>query len=592
MAQERVERRLAAILVADMVGYSRLMEADEAGTIARQKACRKELIDPKITEHNGRIVKSTGDGLLIEFGSAVDAVECAVASQRAMAEREADVPEDRRIQYRVGINVGDIVIDGDDILGDGVNVAARLEGLAEPGGICVSGDVYRQVEGKTGLAFEDLGEQTVKNIKRPVRVHRVQMAGAGAAGAGTEVEPPALELPDKPSIAVLPFDNMSGDPEQEYFSDGITEDIITGLSGFRSLFVIARNSTFTYKGKPVNVRQVAQELGVRYVLKGSVRKAGSRVRISAQLIDAGDGHHVWAERYDRDLDDIFAVQDEITERVVATVIPALDQAEQERAARKPPDSLDAWDCYQRGLWHMNRRRLSEFPAAREYFRQAIRLAPRSPLGYCGLAYLGSAEATLALHGPESDILKEIDEAALTAVALDELDAMTHVVMGWSKMLMRETLLAIPEFERAVQLNPNHALSHAGLATALTYAGRVDDGIRATETASRLSPRDPSRPFWQMTTAAGLFVTERYETALAELDAVLGRQPRWAVALALRAAILSALGKLDQASALSERVHEILPNFKPSSAILVFPFMDDTFIDKLRVALTTAGWEWR
>ncbi len=591
MVEQSVTRRLTAILVADMVGYSRLMEADEVGTIAQLKTHRKELIDPSIARHRGRIVKTTGDGLLIEFPSVVDAVACAVEVQKGMAARGVGVPEDRCIQFRTGINLGDIIIDGDDILGESVNVAARLEALAEPGGICVSGNVHEQVAGKLDLAFEDMGEQTVKNIKRPVRVYRVRMAGAGAVG-GEAAEPPALELPDKPSIAVLPFDNMSGDPEQEYFSDGITEDIITGLSAFRSLFVIARNSTFTYKGKPVNVTQIARELGVRYVMEGSVRKAGNRVRITAQLIDASNGHHVWAERYDRELDDVFAVQDEITERVVATVVPALDQAEQERAARKPPDSLDTWDCYQRGLWHMNRRQLSEFPAAREYFRQAIRLAPRSPLGYCGLAYLGSREAMIAMHGPESDLLKEIDEAARTAVALDELDAMGHVVMGWSKVLMRETLLAIPEFERAVQLNHNHAPSLGGLAVALTFAGRVDEGIRATETALRLSPRDPDRPFWQMTTAAGLFVTERYETALAELDVVLGQHPRWAFALTLRAANLSALGKLDQASALIERVHEILPNFKPSSAILVFPFMDDTFLDKLRVALEGADWEWR
>jgi adenylate cyclase len=567
------------------------MEADEEGTRVRLRSLQSELIDPRIAADGGRIVKTTGDGILVEFPSAVDAVRNALAIQTAMPGRDANLPEDRRIAIRVGINVGDVIVEGDDIHGDGVNVAARLEAMCEPGSVYVSGSVFEQVTGKLDAAFDDLGEQKVKNIKRPVRVYRVRMAGKEAVGVEA-AEPPALELPDKPSIAVLPFDNMSGDPEQEYFSDGITEDIITGLSAFRSLFVIARNSTFTYKGKPVNVTQVARELGVRYVLEGSVRKAGNRVRITAQLIDASNGHHVWAERYDRDLDDVFAVQDEITERVVATVVPALDQAEQERAARKPPESLDTWDCYQRGLWHMNRRQLSEFPAAREYFRQAIRLAPRSPLGYCGLAYLGSREAMIAMHGPESDLLKEIDEAARTAVALDELDAMGHVVMGWSKLLMRETLLAIPEFERAVQLNPNHAPSLGGLAVTLTFAGRVDEGIRATETALRLSPRDPDRPFWQMTTAAGLFVTERYETALAELDVVLGQHPRWAVALTLRAANLSALGKLDQASALNERVHEILPNFKPSSAILVFPFMDDAFLDKLRVALEGADWEWR
>ena len=592
MAKERVQRRLAAILVADVVGYSRLVEADEEGTRARLKSLYSELIDPRIAADGGRIVKTMGDGILVEFPSAVDAVRNALDIQGAVRRRNADVPERTRIEFRVGINVGDVIVEGDDIHGDGVNVASRLEGLCGPGEVYVSGTVYDQAAGKLAASFEDLGEQTVKNIAKPVRTYRARVGPEADARPEPQAADAPPPLPDKPSIAVLPFENMSGDPEQEYFSDGITEDIITGLSAFRSLFVIARNSTFTYKGKAVVVTQVARELGVRYVMEGSVRKAGNRVRITAQLIDASNGHHVWAERYDRELDDVFAVQDEITERVVATVVPALDQAEQERAARKSPDNMDTWDYYQRGLWHMNRRQLSEFPAAREYFRQAIRQAPRSPLGYCGLAYLGSREAMIAMHGPESDLLKEIDEAARTAVALDELDAMGHVVMGWSKMLMRETLLAIPEFERAVQLNPNHALSHSGLAAALILAGRVEEGIRATETALRLSPRDPDRPFWQMTTAAGLFVTERYETALAELDVVLGQHPRWAFALTLRAANLSALGKLDHASALIERVHEILPNFKPSSAILVFPFMDNTFLDKLRVALEGADWEWR
>jgi len=585
-----LERRLPAILAADVVGYTAMMGADEAGTLRRLTELRREILEPLINEYHGRIVKLMGDGLLVEFASVVDAVACAVAWQKGVVERGEGGEDDIQLQFRIGINLGDVIVEGDDIYGDGVNIAARLESLAESGGICIARNVYDQVKGKVDTAFEDLGEQQLKNVAEPLRVYRVATRVFGTVSAKPAGEP--LPLPDKPSIAVLPFDNMSGDPEQEYFSDGITEDIITGLSAFRSLFVIARNSTFTYKGKAVVVTQVARELGVRYVMEGSVRKAGNRVRITAQLIDASNGHHVWAEHYDRELDDVFAVQDEITERVVATVVPALDQAEQERAARKSPDNMDTWDYYQRGLWHMNRRQLSEFPAAREYFRQAIRQAPRSPLGYCGLAYLGSREAMIAMHGPESDLLKEIDEAARTAVALDELDAMGHVVMGWSKMLMRETLLAIPEFERAVQLNPNHALSHSGLAAALILAGRVEEGIRATETALRLSPRDPDRPFWQMTTAAGLFVTERYETALAELDVVLGQHPRWAFALTLRAANLSALGKLDHASALIERVHEILPNFKPSSAILVFPFMDNTFLDKLRVALEGADWEWR
>ena len=379
MAAERVERRLAAILAADMVGYSRLMEADEAETIARQKALRKELIDPKIAEHNGRIVKTTGDGVLVEFASVVDATECAVAIQRAIVEREADVPEERRIQYRVGINLGDIVIDGDDILGDGVNIAARLEGLAEPGGICVSGNVHEQLAGKIVLDFEDLGEQRVKNIKKPVRVYRVRLDGRGADMG------PALELPDKPSIAVLPFENMSGDPEQEYFSDGIAEDIITGLSRNRGVFVIARNSTFTYKGAAVDARQVARELGVRYVLEGSVRKAGSRVRITAQLVDAATGNHVWAERYDRELEDIFAVQDDITQNIVAAIGPELVSAEIQRARRKDPKRLDAWDCTMRATWHFARVTREDMEEARRLALKAIELDPGAAPAFSVLA---------------------------------------------------------------------------------------------------------------------------------------------------------------------------------------------------------------
>ena len=319
MAEERVQRRLAAILAADMVGYSRLIGDDEEGTIARQKAHRAEMIDPVIASHGGRIVKTMGDGLLVEFPSVVDAVKCAVEVQQAMSDREADVSEDRCIQYRVGINLGDIVIDGDDILGDGVNVAARLEGLADPGGICISGDAYRQVLGKIDQSFEDMGERVLKNIAEPVRAYRV-MLDRELAVPGAE----PLPLPDKPSIAVLPFDNLSGDPDQDYFADGITEDIITALSRIGWLFVIARNTTFTFRGTAVDVAAVAKELGVRYILEGSVRKAGNRVRITAQLIDGETGNHIWAERYDRELEDIFAVQDEITENISGALEPQIN----------------------------------------------------------------------------------------------------------------------------------------------------------------------------------------------------------------------------------------------------------------------------
>jgi adenylate cyclase len=334
----RAVRRLAAILAADVVGYSRLMGADEEGTLERLKALRRELIDPKIAEHHGRIIKTTGDGLLVEFASVVDAVRCAVEVQQAIAERNTAVASDSRIELRIGINLGDVIVEGEDLYGDGVNIAARIEALADAGGVFVSSTVYDQMRDRLPFAFEDLGDQQVKNIARPLRVYRVRGTAAQSPVA------PALPLPDKPSIAVLPFANMSGDPEQEYFVDGMVEEIITALSKVRWFFVIARNSSFTYKGRAVDVKQVGRELGVRYVLEGSVRKAGTRVRITAQLIEAASGNHLWAERYDREIIDIFAVQDDITERVVATLEPELYAAEYFRSQRKPPDSLDAWEC--------------------------------------------------------------------------------------------------------------------------------------------------------------------------------------------------------------------------------------------------------
>ena len=346
MAEARVERRLAAILAADVAGYSRLMGADEVGTLAALKARRREIVDPAIAAHHGRIVKTTGDGMLVEFASAVDAVTCAVAVQEKMAEITSDGP---RIQFRIGINVGDIIIDGDDIFGDGVNVAARVENECEPGGACVSGSAFEQVRAKTSFAFDNLGERLLKNIDRPVRIYAVRPPLSSASAKSPAEARKPLPLPDKPSIAVLPFTNMSGDPEQEYFADGIVEDIITELSRIRWLFVIARNSSFTYKGQAVDVKQVGRELGVRYVLEGSVRKGGNRIRITGQLIDALTGTHLWAERYDRDLSDIFTVQDEIAASVAAVIEPALAAAEQQRVLRKPPERLDAWEAYQRGL---------------------------------------------------------------------------------------------------------------------------------------------------------------------------------------------------------------------------------------------------
>src|SRR5438477_2995437 len=395
LSAERVERRLAAILAADVAGYSRLMGRDEAGTLARLKALRRELIDPMVAEHKGRIVKTTGDGLLIAFPTLVEAVACAITVQSGMGSRNAATPEDRRIEFRVGINSGDIIVEDGDIHGDGVNIAARLEGVAEPGGICVSAIVHDQVRDRLDCVFEDLGEQSLKNIVRPVRVYRLRpeigprasrpLSGVDAAGTAA-VQPAALPLPDKPSIAVLPFQNMSGDPEQEYFVDGMVEEIITALSRIRWLFVIARNSSFTYKGQAVDVKRVGRELGVRYILEGSVRKAGQRVRISGQLIDTETGTHLWANRFDGCLEDVFDLQDELTMSVVGAIEPTLRKAEIERARRKRPESLDAYDFYLRALPFASTAMPEDAEKALPLLEQAIQLDPDYSVAHALIAW--------------------------------------------------------------------------------------------------------------------------------------------------------------------------------------------------------------
>jgi len=454
MAEVRVQRRLAAILAADMVGYSRLMEADEEGTIARQKAHRNELIDPSIATHQGRVVKTTGDGLLIEFASVVDAVRCALEVQRGMAERESTMTDDRRISYRVGINLGDIVIDGDDILGEGVNIAARLEGLSEPGGICISRAARDQIQGKLPLALEDLGEHQVKNIAKPVHVFQVRLDDAAAASGSANNRSAPSAPTEKPSIAVLPFDNMSGDPEQEFFADGITEDIITELSRFPGLFVIARNSSFTYKGRAVKVQDVGRELGVRYVAEGSVRKAGNRVRVTIQLIEAATGNHVWAERYDRELTDIFDLQDEITQAIVATLPGRLDTAEAERLRRKPPSDMAAYDCLLTAKILHHRITKEDNSEALRLLDKAIELDPDFAQSYAWKACtLGQAMA----RGYTDDVDASWNAASTAlqrAVALDENDVECHRILCEVNMSNRNWEAAELHHNKAFALNPN------------------------------------------------------------------------------------------------------------------------------------------
>jgi len=554
-----LERRLAAILAADVVGYSRLMGEDEAGTLERLKSLRKELVQPKIKERKGRIVKLMGDGLLAEFPSAVEAVQCAVDIQQEVAEREHDISDDRRIRLRIGVNIGDIIVEGEDIYGDGVNVAARLESLAEPGGIYVSRTVVKHVKGKMELDFKDLGEQQVKNISEPVHIYLVVLGPpAGGPALGTAED---LALPDKPSIAVLPFDNMSGDPEQEFFADGMAEEIITALSHYRWFFVIARNSSFTYKGRAVDVTQVARELGVRYVLEGSVRKAGNRVRVNAQLIDATTGSHIWAERYDRELEDIFALQDEITETIVAAIEPELGAFERERAHRKPPENLDAWGSYQRGLWHLfddvKRDALAE---AKRLFRRACELDPEFAAAHAELGYAHVAEIIRGLTTDLKASLDQAADAAERAVALDPRDPAARVALGRVLTFRHSHERAIAEMEAALALNAGFDRGHYGLGMALLYGGRPEESIPQFEKGIRQSPRSPVLwAYWMMLGLAYINL-EKYEEATASFEKAI-QQPNAAFMVFVHAAsALAHLGRIDEARALLAEAKARKPGF--------------------------------
>ena len=535
-------RRLAAILAADVAGYSRLMGADEEATLAALKAIRRELSDPKVNEHHGRIVKTTGDGLLIEFSSVVDAVRCAVEVQRAMAERNTEVPEARRIEFRIGINLGDIILDDDDIYGDGVNIAARLEALAEPGGICVSRVVYDQVRDKLDLAFEDLGEQQVKNIARPVHVWRVRLGTKSAISA-------PLPLHDKPSIAVLPIANMSGDPEQEYFADGMVEEIITALSRIRWLFVIARNSSFTYKGKAVDVKQVARELGVRYVLEGSVRKAGNRVRITGQLIDTSTGAHIWAERFDGALDDIFELQDQVAASVAGIIEPKLRQSEFDRAHRKPTENLDAYDLYLRALALRDTHTDESMREAIELLKRALAIDP----GYTpAKAAIGWSRIHQRSHGRSP--VSEAEAAEAVALARQALEAgkddpdTLWMAAHTLAMFAGEHAVAAAAIDRALVLNPNSARAWMARGYASMNLDQPGPAIEALERAMRLSPLDSLRRTFTTGRAHAHLTAGRYEEALEWAERTLREEPGYRGALLAKVVACAHLDRIEEARA--------------------------------------------
>jgi adenylate cyclase len=619
-----MERRLAAIVAVDVVGYSRLMGEDEGETLAQLKAHRKELLDPKTAEHRGRVVKLMGDGALVEFPSVVEAVQCAVEIQRAMAERNAAIPEDRRIEFRLGINLGDVIVEGDDIYGDGVNVAARLEGLAEPGGVCVARNVYNQVRTKLDLAFEPMGEHRVKNIAEPVTAYRVDpgtprararkparrftlrlalaagivaLVAAAAvaawlrpweqwAAAPASVARAALPLPDKPSIAVLPFDNLSGDPDKEYFSDGLTEDIITRLSKNQDLFVIARNSTFTFKGKAVDVRRVARDLGVKYVLEGSVQFDNDQIRVSAQLIDAVEGRHLWAESYDRPAHEFFAVQDELVETISGILLSYVRIAEKTAAFDRPTASLRAQDLVWQGVKYKHSFTREGSLRAREVLKKAIELDPTYADAYAYLGYAILIDYTFKLTGQAGpEALGQAMELFHKALALNPTLAIAYQAMGYALSYQGRVDDALAASRKSVELNPNDADSYMFLARAAAVVGNYREAVEAAEKAVRLDPLSPI--YFFSNHGIALYTVGNYGTAADVYAACLIQDPKYFFCRLGAAATLVELDRVQSAREHARVIQELRPGFTLEDASSIYPFKDEAmktrFLDDLRKA---------
>ena len=565
MSSEPVERRLTAILAADVAGYSRLIGADEEGTLAQLKAFRKTLVDPTIAKHRGRIVKTTGDGMLVEFASAVDAARCAVEVQRGMADENTEIPQAKRIEFRIGIHLGDIIIDDNDIFGDGVNIAARLESIAVPGGISISRAVHDQVRDRINVCFDDKGEIALKNIARPVQVFAI----SGAKESKTTVSPeskPALALPDKPSIAVLPFQNMSGDPEQDYFADGIVEDIITALSRFKALFVIARNSSFTYKGRAVDVKQVGRELGVRYVLEGSVRKASNRVRITGQLVDTATGAHLWANRFDGGLGDIFDLQDQVTESIVGAIAPAVEKAEIERAKRKPTDNLDAYDHYLRGLassYRLANRQANE--EALRLFNKAIKLDQGFAAAYGRAALCYTWAKTNGWMSVTPNEIAKVKKLAHRAVELGKDDVIALAASGYvSAFVVRDLAGGAALIDRALAFNSNLSEAWYWGGWVKNWLGEPETAIERFARAIRLNPLDPFMSGIQTGISHAHFFLGHYDDAASWAAMVLQGTPDFQPALRMDAASHALARRPEQADQAMLRLRQLNPALRVSN----------------------------
>jgi adenylate cyclase len=581
-----MERRLAAILAADVVGYTRLMRADEAGTLQRLTGLREGVLEPLIAEHTGRVVKLMGDGLLVEFASLVDAVGCAVAWQMAVDEHEAEQPEDDRFSFRIGVNLGDVLVEGEDIHGDGVNIAARLEGLAEPGGICLSGDAYRQVRGKIEVEFEDLGEREVKNLAEPLRVYRIAIEGPSLVHSPAATRP--LPLPDKPSIAVLPFDNMSGDPEQEYFADGITEDIITDLSKVSGLFVIARNSAFVYKDKAVNVPEVCRELGVRFALEGSIRKAGNRVRITAQLVDGSSGGHLWAERYDRDLTDIFEVQDDVTQQIVAALKVTLSEAERSLIVDGGTKNVAAHDFFLRGreLLLGPKRDREMFDRATACFRRAVEIDPNYAAPYAGLSMAYALDHHNRWSKAPETSLDQAEHFAGEAIAKDDKDPFAHFVTATVAMFKKDHERWTDAADRALSFNPNYALALNIRGMVHIYTGEPAKATPYIERAMRLDPAFQQLYLHFLGLAS--FVAGDYETAADLFRDRIAVNPTTDMSRAFLASALGHLGHMDEARRTWRELKEVNPGYSHLDHIGRLPFRDPADAKKVTEGLCKAG----
>lgn len=592
LSDERVQRRLAAILAADVVGYSRLMGLDEIGTLARLKSCRREVVDRHVAGHNGRMVKLMGDGALIEFASAVDAVVCAIEIQNDMAERNAGLPEAEKILFRIGINVGDIIVDGDDIYGDGVNIAARVEALAEPGGIHISRTARDQVRDRVPIRIEDAGDQSVKNITRPIRVFRVVLDDDGAteAKAGTEqanaAPAPAPPRIEKSSIAVLAFDNMSDDADQEYFSDGIGEDIITDLSKLSDLHVIARNSSFAYKNRSISIPAVAAELGVRYVLEGSVRKVGNRVRVNAQLIDGLTGGHIWAERFDRDLTDIFAVQDELTRHIVSALKIHLTADDQDRLAHRETIDIAAYNLFLRAreqTWHHSRLGNIE---ARKLLESALEIAPEYAAAHARIAFTRVIDYANGWAEDADASLQAGLERAEKAVALDGEEPQARFALGVACIWNRDLARALVESERCLALQPGSPEVCLALAHAQIFDGQAEAALTTIDTYMKLDPHYPDLTLHFL--AEAHISLGQYEDALAALLRRLERNPTSATGHALIASCYGNLGRIDEGRAALETLHRIDPGFSIERRRKTLPFKNPEDFERRVDGMRKAG----